>query len=230
MQDLNCITSCPCFLCRLDPDHKNKSVEIVKKRNGKQKGLIRRHSWYVKQKYGFKCALSDSTYELHHHHLDSQDFYVKVKSNWQFNGICLCGTIHRDYHYNFLLNHSVIAKLYFNIDSTQAKIKTEELKTGAEVSRYTFLEYLKFLQFDILMNNSSYVNDLNHRCLIEQLSISLSDPQFGCCKKITVKKLKQATKKFCLEYKRNNWKFSKCSDIPYANDSYLWDQVDRSWQ
>lgn len=76
MQNLNYITSCPCPMCRTDVNHKNKSVEIIKKRNASRPGLIRRHSLRVKKKYNFKCALSDSTFDLHYHHLDGQDFYT----------------------------------------------------------------------------------------------------------------------------------------------------------
>ncbi len=44
MKDLTTITSCPCPTCRRDPKHKNKSVEIVKRRNGGRPGQIIRHA------------------------------------------------------------------------------------------------------------------------------------------------------------------------------------------
>ena len=107
MQDLNYITSCPCPDCRLDPNHKNVMVDIIKKRNGGRAGQVIRHAQKVKTKYNNQCALSKSTFELHHHHLDGSDFYEATAFDWNNNGICLCGPIHRDYHNNFLKNKSI---------------------------------------------------------------------------------------------------------------------------
>lgn len=223
MKDLNYNTSCPCSMCRIDINHKNKSVEIVQKRNNGRPGLIRRHALNVKKKYGFKCALSHSTFDLHYHHLDGQDFYTQLQNSWQHNGICLCSPIHRDYHFNFLLNISLIAKHY---DSQSLNLS----QWGDEVSRYTFLEYLKFLKFDLKMNNASYVTLLNEKCLAEQSSFPLSDHRFGVFEKITLKKVEKAIKKFCCEYKGENWAYHTCTDIPYANDLKLWRKVDFVWQ
>lgn len=220
MQNLNYMTSCPCSMCRIDKNHKNKSVEIVKKRNAGRFGLIRRHSLKVKEKYSFKCAVSNSTFDLHYHHLDGQDFYTKTQNLLEFNGICLCGPIHRDYHFNFLLNYSIIAKYY----------KVNSIPPGAEVSRYTWLEYLKFFKFDIKVKKSSYINCLNQSCLVEQSKIPLSDLRFGGYETITLEKLEKAIQKFCLEYKGQNYKLSEFSDIPYANDLLLWNKVDSSWR
>jgi hypothetical protein len=177
MQDLNYITSCPCPMCRIDPNHKNGSVDIIKRRNAGRPGQVIRHASRVKAKYHSKFALSDSTFDLQHHHLDGQEFYTETQLLWEYNGICLCGTIHRDYHYNFLLNHSIIAKEYsLHKDNTYTHtihtphiplkehvlLKKNSVHTfkeefcnpdlslaGAEISRYTFLEYLRFLKYDI---------------------------------------------------------------------------------
>lgn len=46
---------------------------------------------------------------------------------------------------------------------------------------------------------------------------------------ITLNQLEIAKKQFCAEYKANNWALSGCQDIPYANDSNLWEKVDSSW-
>jgi hypothetical protein len=171
MQDLNYITSCPCPMCRIDPNHKNGSVDIIKRRNAGRPGQVIRHASRVKAKYHSKCALSDSTFDLQHHHLDGQDFYTETQLLWEYTRtiVSICGTIHRDYHYNFLLNHSIIANSYIerNKDNTynciypstpHIPLKEKEMETtnlnnpdlslaGAEVSRYTFLEYLRFLKY-----------------------------------------------------------------------------------
>lgn len=141
-----------------------------------------------------------------------------------------------------MLNYSLIAKQYKldNLNRNSKKVFQKNSRTdfmnpdfvitGAEVSRYTFLEYLKFLKFDIKMKNSSYISYLNKKCLLEQASIPLLDPRFGVCEKITLKKLEMAIQKFCLEYKGHNWDLSERMDIPYANDSNLWNKVDLLWQ
>nr|BCA78161.1 putative site-specific DNA endonuclease [Astrephomene gubernaculifera]BCA78194.1 putative site-specific DNA endonuclease [Astrephomene gubernaculifera] len=102
LQDLNYNTSCPCPQCRQDPKHKNVCVDIVKKRNAGRPAQVTRHAMRVKEKYNNACALSSSTFNLQHHHLDGRDFYEDTADSWDVNGICLCGTIHRDYHNNFL--------------------------------------------------------------------------------------------------------------------------------
>jgi len=106
MKDLNTITSCPCPQCRTDPNHKNVAVDIVKKRNAGRPGQVIRHAKRVKDKYNNTCALSNTKVDLHHHHLDGQDFYDVTANNWDVNGICLCGVVHRDYHNNFLIKYS----------------------------------------------------------------------------------------------------------------------------
>jgi hypothetical protein len=242
MQDLNYITSCPCPMCRIDPNHKNGSVDIIKRRNAGRPGQVIRHASRVKAKYNYTCALSHSTFDLQHHHLDGQDFYTETQLLWESNGICLCGTIHRDYHYNFLLNHSIIAKEYskdtfdpstpcaeYTIETTNPNNPDLSL-AGAEVSRYTFLEYLKFLKYDIKVRNSFYVNFLNKKMAFEHSSINPSDSGFGTLGKITLERLEIAIQKFCAEYKDQNWKLAGRKDIPYANDRVLWTKVDASWQ
>ncbi len=232
MKDLNFITSCPCPSCRVDPNHKNECVDLIKRRNAGRPGQVIRHASKVKEKYNSKCALSNSTFDLQHHHLDGQDFYTQTQLLWQHNGICLNGTIHRDFHYNFLLNHSVIAKEYTQdtFDSTNENFDVSSTPNpsggsnpdfnlaGAEVSRYTFLEYLRFLIYDIKKNNSLYVNALNQQMAFNS--------QGG---KITLNKLEIAMQEFCDEYKGENWALVKREDIPYANNLSLWEKVDSSW-
>ena len=77
---LSCITSCPCPMCRVDPAHKNTCVPIIKLRNGGRPGQVIRHASRVKQKYKNMCALSNSTLNLQHHHLDGQDFYTATRA------------------------------------------------------------------------------------------------------------------------------------------------------
>jgi hypothetical protein len=255
MQDLNYITSCPCPECRKDPKHQNVCVDIVKKHNSGRPGQVIRHATKVKEKYNYTCALSNSTFQLHHHHVDGQDFYQETALNWDVNGICLCGPIHRDYHNNFLKKHSLITKEYlnysFNIDndewveisspssSLHAGQKPEMLDfesnpdylpNGAEVSRYTFLEYLKFLIFDIKYKNSFYVNNLNKKIKSVHSSLKPSDPSFGNLGQITLNQLEKAIDKYCREYKGENWALSNRTDILFANDPQLWAKVDNSWQ
>jgi hypothetical protein len=242
MQDLNYITSCPCPKCRTDKNHKNACVEIVKKRNAGRSGQVIRHATKVKEKYNYICALSNSTFELQHHHLDGQDFYEETALNWNNNGICLCGTIHRDYHNNFLKLHSRIAKEYakysFDVNNSEwIEFNSSEVQNcaenpdyspnGAEVSRYTFLEYLKFLIFDIKSNNSRYVNNLNQKIKSVHSSLGLPDSSLG---QITLNQLEIAIDKYCREYKGDNWALSNQTDIPFANDFQLWAKVDNSWQ
>lgn len=241
MQDLNYITSCPCPLCRIDPNHKNRSVDIIKRRNTGRPGQVSRHASRVKAKYNYTCALSHSTFDLQSHHLDGQDFYTETQLLWESNGICLCGTIHRDYHFNFLLNHSIIAKEYskntFHLDlsppcseSQKTNLNNPDLfLAGAEVSRYTFLEYLKFLKYDIKVKNSSYINVLNKKITLEHGSINPSDSRFGTLGKITLERLEICIQKFCAEYKGENWRLAERKDIPYANDGNLWTKVDEEW-
>lgn len=158
---------------------------------------------------------------------------------WESNGICLCGTIHRDYHCNFLLNHSIIAKEYskdtFDAPCAEYTIEITNLNNpdislaGAEVSRYTFLEYLRFLKYDIIVKNSSYTNFLNEKMAFEHGSINPSDSRFGTLGKITLERLEIAIQKFCAEYKGQNWRLAGRKDIPYANDGDLWTKVDEEW-
>lgn len=197
------------------------------------------------EKYNYTCALSNATFELQHHHLDGQDFYEELALNWNVNGICLCGPIHRDYHNNFLKQHSIIAKEYleysFNADNDEwvefnsldgldYLVNPDYYPNGAEVSRYTFLEYLRFLIFDIKHNNSLYVNNLNQKIKSVHASLKLSDPSFGNLGQITLNQLETAIDKYCREYKGENWALSGQSDIPFANDHQLWAKVDNSWQ
>lgn len=238
MQDLTTITSCPCVQCRVDPNHKNVAVEIVQRRNAGRPGQVIRHAQRVKEKYNYQCAVSNSTIEPHHHHVDGQDFYTETKLLWEHNGICLCGVIHRDYHHNFLTNYSMIAKEFSNYAMDLSEIPTnvrhEETTNpdfsieGAEVSRYTFVEYLKFLIYDMKFNNSIYVNALNQALITQYGSMVAS--QTDLVGEITLTQVEKALTKFCAEYKGANWALSTCEDIPFANDSLLWMKVDAAWQ
>ena len=242
MQELNTITSCPCPDCRKDPKHKNVCVEIVKRRNGGREGQVIRHAKRVKAKYKNTCALSNSTFQLQHHHLDGQDFYYTIALNWNANGICLCGPIHRDYHNTFLKEHSIIAKEYSNytysvdkdewIEANSSVKESEYLNNpdyypgGAEISRYTFLEYLKFLIKDIKDNNSVYVNALNQKIKNVHSKLKLEDASLGL---ITLNKLETAIEQYCSEYKGENWALANDTDIPFSNDLELWAKVDNCW-
>jgi hypothetical protein len=243
MQELNTITSCPCPECRKDPNHKNVCVDIVKKRNAGRAGQVIRHATKVKQKYNNTCALSGSTFSLQHHHLDGQDFYEETALNWDANGICLCAAVHRDYHYNFLKTYSIIKneyKSYFyqeesDVSEYNEPDESKELnvetnpdfyKDGVEVSRYTFLEYLKFLISDIKHNNSTYVNRLNEQIKSLHASLTTSNPSCGNLGQITLDTLETAIAEYCREYKGENWVLSDRTDIPFANDPKLWDKVD----
>lgn len=244
MQDLNYLTSCPCPDCRVDPNHKNTCVEIVKRRNAGRPGQITRHAQKVKAKYGNSCALSGLTFDLQHHHLDGQDFYQATALEWNDNGICLCGTIHRDFHFNFLKKYSLIAKTYadysFNevvdwletVPTIQEEYKNnpDYILTGAEVSRYTFLEYLRFLIFDINSNDSQYVNELNKKIETDSFLFQKTLKLTNRLDFITLEKLQIAIEKYCLEYKGKNWAFSSQEDLPFANNTSLWQKVDDCWQ
>jgi hypothetical protein len=81
MKDLNTITSCPCLTCRADPLNKNVAVEIIKRRNAGRRGQVHRHANRVKDKYNNTCFLSTFKMDLHHHHLDGQDYYVETASS-----------------------------------------------------------------------------------------------------------------------------------------------------
>ena len=245
MQNLNYMTSCPCPQCRTDPNHKNGAVDIVKKRNVGRAGQVVRHASKVKNNN--TCLVSNSSFDLHHHHLDGQDYYTETQLLWEYNGICLCGTVHRDYHYNFLKNFSKIAKEYITDASAEAEAETDIFilndntkmditnpdfqLAGAEVSRYTFLEYLRFLIFDIQKKNSTYVNTLNEKMALEYTSMTQVNPLpaslSGNLGKITLEQLEiTAIKQFCSEYKGENWGLYRRKDIPYANDQRLWAKVE----
>ena len=177
-----------------------------------------------------------------HHHLDGRDFYGTIALNWNVNGICLCGPIHRDYHNTFLKQYSIIAKEYS--DYTYSVDKDEWIEAnssvgesdysnnpdyypeGAEVSRYTFLEYLKFLIKDIKDNNSVYVNALNQKIKDVHSKLKLEDASLGL---ITLNQLETAIEKYCSEYKGENWALANQTDIPFANDLELWAKVDSCW-
>nr|YP_009629537.1 hypothetical protein [Chlorococcum tatrense]AYQ94321.1 hypothetical protein [Chlorococcum tatrense] len=238
MQSLNYSTSCPCLECRIDPAHKNVSVDIVKNRPANLAGRVRRDSGKVKAKYNNTCALSNSTIDLHYHHLDGRDFYTELQDVWQHNGICVAGTIHRDYHNVFLLQYSLVAKEYSEVrldpsdcDANLSNITTVKAEdpdfeaNNAEVSRYTFLEYLKFLIFDIKRRQSTYVNTLNQRMSLEQAP-QLVNSVGGHSGKITLDVLEAAIKAYCNEYKGENWALSARKDILFANDQELWEKVD----
>lgn len=239
MKDLTTITSCPCKECRRDPNHKNTAVEIVKRRNSGRLGQILRHAQRVKAKYNEKCAVTNSTVELQYHHLNGQDFYSTIQLEWEHNGICLCGVIHRDYHYNFLPNHSVIAQEFSkyafdlseesstNTDPTILDTEPDFDINGAEVSRYTFLEYLRFLVFDMKSKNSKYVNVLNETLKSKYRKVGLDSE--NCIGEIQCNHLETAIESFCQEYKGDNWVFANRNDILFANNPELWEKVDNSW-
>lgn len=241
MQALNYTTSCPCPKCRVEPKHKNACVDIVKKRNAGRPGQVIRHASRVKAKYNNTCALTNSKVLLQHHHVDGQDFYTETQLDWQNNGICLNATVHRDYHHNFLLNHSIISKEYEKDALDPTDLLSEGLSEmdssnpdldlgGAEVSRYTFLEYLRFLIFDIKKNKSSYVNALNKRIVADYSSANEEYLHLDNVGKVTLESLENAIEKFSAEYKGENWALACQNDIPYANDRDLWAKVDRTWQ
>lgn len=230
MQDLNYMTSCPCLNCRIDPKHKNKSVELVKKRNAGRPGQIIRHAFRVKKKYNFTCALSNSKFDLQHHHLDGQNFYANIKLFWQYNGICLCSIIHFDYHFNFLLNHSKITKAY---DHSILLLKNKKIRNnlsgGAQVSRYTFLEYLYFLKWDLTKNQGTYTKKLNKKVQKHYSSLGFKQ-QNKLLGEITLKSIVLAIKNFSLEYKGSNWALAQTKEIFNANNKTLWAEVDKTWQ
>lgn len=244
MMALNTITSCPCPECRVDPKHKNICVDIVKKRNAGREGLVIRHASRVKAKYNNTCALSGQNFDLQHHHVDGQDFYENLKLFWDCNGICLCAIIHRNYHNEFLRKHSCIAKQYeayedsntlnqeYPLEEEKGKNNPDFSFEGPEVSRYTFLEFLKFLEYD-LKTNGGYVQALNTRLIEEQKELSkLSSGQKkenAIVGKITLESVKSSIKAFCDSYKGENWVFATKEGIPFANDRDLWDKVDNSW-
>lgn len=240
MQALNYNTSCPCSKCRVDPKHKNVCVDIVKKRNAGRPGQVIRHASRVKPKYNNICALTNSNVLLQHHHVDGQDFYFETQLDWQNNGISLNATVHRDYHWNFLPNVSVISKEYSKeaLDPTDlaneglledGSINPDLSLNGAEVSRYTFLEYLRFLIFDIQKKKSSYVNALNKRIEADYFSSNEEKSNSVVVGQITLKSLEIAISKFSAEYKGENWALAKRNDIPNANNSVLWAKVDHTW-
>lgn len=256
MKDLNTIVSCPCPQCRVDPSHKNKAVEIIQKRNAGRPGQILRHAIRVKEKYSNTCLISHSKFECQHHHVDGQDFYMQTSLSWEHNGVCLCGPVHRDFHWNFLKKHSKIASKFFKkfskisqeYEETQTPLGPSPLPqaereepfvvstnnpdidvAGAEVSRYTFLEYIRFLMYDIRKNNSRYVQLLNTKISKRHDEIDSSSASYGEMGEITLEKLEIAMKQFCEEYKGDNWALAFRKDIPYANDQVLWNDVDQTW-
>ena len=98
------------------------------------------------------------------------------------------------------------------------------------MSRYTFLEYLRFLIFDIKSNNSQYVNTLNQKMASEHRKINPSSPSFGELGKITLETLEKAIKKYRVEFVGNNWALSSRKDIFFANNIELWNEVENTWQ
>lgn len=235
MTALNYTTSCPCADCRVDPNHKNTCVDIILKRNGGREGQVIRHASNVKKKYNNCCMLSNQTVDLHHHHVDGQDFYTETALDWNNNGVCLASTLHRDYHNNFLKNFSSIASEYSSGFFTASAPEEGILESnpdnpdfdncGAEVSRYTFFEYLKFLIFDIKKNNSVYVNRLNN-----ELKARLSKLKLNGVSEITLQSLNQAITEYCKEYKGSNWALATREDIVNANNKKLWQKVDNLWK
>lgn len=237
MHALNCNTSCPCPDCRNDPNHKNVAVPIIQRRNGGRDGQIIRHAKRVKAKYGSVCFVSGSTFELQHHHLDGQDFYSMTQLEWNHNGLCLCGIVHRDYHNVFLKTVSVIAKEYANYTSDEPDVPMvadsnhlndpDFSNEGAEVSRYTFLEYLRFLIFNAQVARNGYVDRLNAKLEKEYGSLNKGSGTVGC---ITLDGLRKAIDRYSEEYVGDNWALANDSSIPFANDPSLWAKVYASWQ
>jgi hypothetical protein len=139
-----------------------------------------------------------------------------------------------------LLNHSIIVPFYSDniIQPEQQNVIDQDDPdldlNGAEVSRYTFFEYLRFLVYDIKSNNSQYVNTLNRKMkqkysvLVDKLEAS--GPSYGELEGITLQKLETALEQFSLEYKGKNWALWYREDIPYANNTLLWQKVDQTWQ
>jgi len=100
---------------------------------------------------------------------------------------------------------------------------------NANVSRYTFLEYLRFLIFNIQKEDSSYVNALNAQILVDYSSTVPKSADADIVGQITLELLKKATEEFSAEYKGNNWALAGRNDIFNANNSDLWAKVDNSW-
>jgi hypothetical protein len=98
---------------------------------------------------------------------------------------------------------------------------------GVEVSRYTFLEYLRFLLFDICSNNSIYVNSLNNK--IQEDFLHSKQRKTGQIELITYEKLETAMHNYCQEFKGANWALANDKEIPFANDKDLWAKVDATW-
>lgn len=226
-------TSCPCPVCRKDPNHKNRAVESVKKINGRS-GRGTRHRSRVLQKYGNVCFLSESSFQLHFHHLDSQDYYTSLSNLWEVNGIPLCGVVHRNYHYVFLKKYSLVKNEYscsiFSHQTSEEKKQNPDCSLeGIEVSRYTFCEFLRFLIYDI-QTNGTYVSDLNKQIEKEHEIFVKKNPQKNTLwKPITLDKTIHALEKFCAEYKGENWAMAENSEIPFANNPELWRKVENSW-
>ena len=96
---------------------------------------------------------------------------------------------------------------------------------GAEVSRYTFLEYLKFLIKD-LKTNGSYVKALNKELEKRHSSLNPASSSHGNLGTIDLTTLEKAKQDFEKEYKGSNWALANDASIPFANDVALWSKVD----
>lgn len=228
MKDLNTITSCPCPECRSSPYHRNIAVPIVKKRNAGREGQVLRHGKAVKNKFNSECFLSGALFNLHYHHLDSQQYYKETSKNWDAVGICLNATIHRDYHNNFLPNVSTIKKEY---QSGQEKFSMTHPLEGAKVSRYTFLEYLKFLLFDIQYENSTYMAALAKKMQTD-FSKHKTSKSFNLdtkCFDLSEEKLLSALEKYRKSFVGENWIFASNANLPFANDLKFWEKVENTW-
>lgn len=240
MKDLNTITSCPCSQCRSSLTNKNISVLIVKRRNGGREGQFIRHAKAVKKKFMNQCFLSNSTFDLHYHHLDGQDYYVETAKNWDAVSICLNATIHRDYHNNFLPNVSKIKKEYEKTTlpfSPQTPnfvlaLKGEEARQdfeGAEVSRYTFLEYLRFLLYEKKSKKSDYIAALEKK-MQNDFSRNQNLRKPGNIFSFTEEKLSFAFEQYKKSFQGENWSLASDSTIPFANNQELWKKVENTWK
>lgn len=234
-------TSCACPRCRTDPKHQNRAVDNVRRINGRPGQKIDTVYVYFKNTTtSVLCQLQLLNFITIT--LDGQDFYAETALSWNENGICLCGTVHRDYHNNFLKNHSLIAKEYSSFSFFEIQHSTENVFSmfdpdenldGIEVSRYTFCEYLRFLCFDIQKNNSVYVKSLNEKIEKQHFSFVKSSTKKGLNSKgewspITLEKLVSAYNTYCEEYKGENWAFAT-TNLPFANDVKLWEKVEKTW-
>ena len=130
-----------------------------------------------------------------------------------------------------------IVNEYLNItfnsdDSSETNISynnPDQSLNGAEVSRYTFLEYFNFLINDI-QTNGSYVTSLNKKMETEHSLLNKSNSSYGSLGEINLNTLEKAKEEYVKEYKGSNWALANDINIPFANDTNLWNKVDNLYK